>query len=231
MQCRSAGGRANAMRLSEHNDARAVVQRRSEAALAMPDPATRRRVCTVHTVEASSAVRSGLWFREISMAACNCSSDTNANKDSDYCRRTAAWCIWHRGKAAKTKGSSKSTPREGSVAWEGCAKRRPVCLGRHKEPAKPARKFAHSSEAISIRWRPILPSGPLPETSGDVPSDWSRKKSLRSLALRAGVLWVVVGGAQQRLDTFFERRLRCCARCCKNSATRAQLGPPNWISA
>ena len=111
------------------------------------------------------------------------------------------------------------------------AKRRRVCLGRHKEPVKPARKFAHSSEAISIRWRPIFPSGPLPETSGDVPSDWSRKKSLRSLALRAGVLWVVVGGAQQRLDTFFERRLRCCARCCKNSATRAQLGPPNWISA
>ena len=30
---------------------------------------------------------------------------------------------------------------------------------------------------------------------------------------------------------YFERTLRRCARCCKNSATRAQLGPPNWILA
>ena len=48
-------------------------------------------VCTVQSGEVQLWTWS-LVVREISMAACNCSSDTNANKDSDYCRRTAA-CV------------------------------------------------------------------------------------------------------------------------------------------
>ena len=116
--------------------ARAVVQRRSESAQAMPDPATRRP--SGHSAEWSqqcAAVDLVSGFVRDSIAARNC---TNADLLDSYYRRTAAWCsskVWQRGSKA-IKGSSKSRPKEGSAAWEGCVNGRNVSWQAFWEPAK-----------------------------------------------------------------------------------------------
>ena len=87
---------------------------------------------------------------------------------------------------------------------------------------KPARTFAHSSEAISIRWRPIFPSGPSPETSKDFSITLVTTKIDResyALACCAGIVEV----RSSAINIYFERTLRRCARCCKTSDACAPL--------
>ena len=90
-------------------------------------------------------------------------------------------------------------------------------------PKNPHESSTTASEAISIRWRPIFPSGPLPETSVDKPSDWSQQKLVESPAC----VGVQEGGDRGRATApvhMFERTTVALRALLQNSATRAQLG-------
>ena len=132
---------------SECNDARAMVQRRSESAPAMPDPAMRRRVCAQCTVEAG-VQRCGpsLWSRENSITLKIIASVRMLTSESVY-RQTAAWC--------SSSVLAEARQHKGQGLLKIKAARRVVSLrGMRQEPTralpgfceiqqKPARIFQH----------------------------------------------------------------------------------------
>ena len=175
-------------------------------------------------------------FVRISIAARKC---TNANvRARNYCRRQpgaaprVAEARDRQGSKAARAPQNQGREKGRQPGWD--ASRANVCSDRClvaylREPTKPARIFPPRPEAISILWRPVFPSGPLAETYANF-----------SIALVIKIVtasrtrWCCAGIVDVRSSActvYFERTLRRCARCCKNSATRAQLGPPNWISA
>ena len=76
--------------------------------------------------------------------------------------------FWQRQGSTARPRLLKIRPREGSVAREGCVKSRRVLYQAFARSNKnPHESSITPSEAISIRWRPIFPSGPFPETFRD----------------------------------------------------------------
>jgi len=168
----------------------------------------------------------GLWSREISIAACNYSSGTNANdKDSDYCR-TAAWCSsFGRTKAAKPSKEDAKIKAERRVGSLGGMRQEPtrVQTGRG-ELTKPARNFSTLLSLFSIRWRPVFPPGPLPETSRGL-------RCCQNLVVITKVADAVERGVRKRgfevrssaLTISLQRNQPlCCTRCNQTQRARGQ---------
>ena len=227
-RCVSQRGRQRERCVSECNDARAVVQRRSESAPAMPDPATRRRVCTVHSEAAVQLCGSGLWFRERFNRSLQLrltrmlTSETAITVDGP--QRAAAF---GRGKAAQTKagaaqnqGRRESGRHPFSVSGPAGSDKTRTNLGCLL--AVPRRRTAESD---------YFPHGSLPRGTSETSDreSWSQKlvESPRALACKREI----VEARDSSPVHIFERTTAALRALLQNSATRAQLGPPNWISA
>ena len=107
-------------------------------------------------------------FVRDSIAARNCSSDTNANvRDGLPTDR----CTLAKTGQQKQRQALLKIKAEGRVGSLGGMRQEPTRALLVEIRQKPARIFTTASEAISIRWGPVFPSGPLPETYEAFPSE------------------------------------------------------------
>ncbi len=134
---------------------------------------------------------------------------------------------WQRQGSTKQQSQSPQIKAEGRVGRLGGMRLEPtrVSAGIAQSNQNPHETLRTSSEAISIRWRPVFPPGPLPQTSGDLRRvDWSQK--LAAYSLCAFACRERVEGATAALYTFLKRRTGRAVAFVQNLATRAQLDHP-----
>ena len=173
----------------------------------MPDPATRRRGCVVHSEAAAcSCVDLVSGFVRDAIAARNCSTNANVQRrgyvGQQPCSPELAEARQH--KAAITRPQIKAEGRVGRLGGMRLEPTR-VSVGVAESNQNPHETSRTSSEAISIRWRHVFPPGPLPQTSGDLRRvDWSQK--LAAYSLCAFACRERVEGATAALYTFLKRR-------------------------
>ena len=183
--------------------------------------------CAQCSRQQCSCVDLASGFVRISIAGRKC---TNANVRARLLSE-AARCssrVWQRQQSNQRLLKIKAEARVGSLG------------GMHRGPTRVwagfmgASKNPHENSRGSLR---------LFQSFGGLyfPQDHSQRRTETfSIALVIKIVtasrtrWCCEGIVDVRSSActvYFERTLRRCARCCKNSATRAQLGPPNWISA